>query len=285
MQCIIIKFKGAGLFDRWKYSKDKVCDISGMHDRRDFRRINVPVGNLSVRHIANLLHVLCGERPSPSVRRSMIKPIQAITNLARKARVKITSVLNNDKYIPETKTIRKAIDNAWQTATHDVFLNGKRQPLKGLLYWERLKVYLGVVLYGKFRELVGQLLGRNATSSRLEDVVEKLNANHSGSIKAFVSECIACHRTAFAQLLLGDTSTAAFNQVTNYICRITVPKGIESICRIDGEIFLPVTSSEIDLLRNGTGIATFLEGGYAYIASIEDDYSENLISGTVSPVE
>jgi hypothetical protein len=285
MQCVIIKFKGAGLFDQSKFSKDKVCDIGGMHDRKDFPRINVPVGSLSVRHIANLLHVLCGERPSPSVRRSLIRSNNAITDLARKARVRITSVTNKGKYIPETKTIRKAIDNAWQTSTHDIFLNGKRQPLRGLLYWERLKAYLGDELFGKFLELVGQLIGKDATSSRLENVVEILNANHLAKIRPFVDECMLCHRTAFAQLLLGDTATAAFNQVTNYLCRITVPKGIESICRIDGEIFLPVTAPDIDLLRNGTGVATFLEGGYAYVASVEDDYSENLISGTVLPVE
>lgn len=285
MQCVIIKFKGAGLFDSWKYSKDKVCDIYGMQDRRKFRYINVPPGNLSKRHIGNLLHVLCGERPSPSIRRTLINPIHRITNLAGKARVRVTSVINREKYISEVKTIRKAIDNAWQTATHDIFLNGKKQPLKGLMYWERLKEYLGNELYGKFCKLVEQLLGKEDLSLRLEDIVERLNAQFGEEIKAFVVECIESQHTAFAQLLKGDTATAAFNQVTNSLCRITVPKGVENICRIDGEIYLPVEQSDIELLRNGTGVATFLEGGYAYISSIEDDYSENLVFGTVLPVE
>ena len=285
MQCVIIKFKGAGLFDRWMFSKDKVCDVEGMHERRQFRHIDVPTGNLSVRHIANLLHVLCGERPSPSLRRSFIKSVPRIDQLARKSRVKVTSTTNKGKYIPEAKTIRKAIDNAWQTATHDVLLNGKKQPLKGLIHWERLRAYLGDELYGKFRALVAAVLGEQAFTSRLESTIELLNAKHGSELKPFIRECAAAKRTAFAQLLSGDTTTAAFNQVTNDLCRITVPKGKESICRIDGEIFLPVTADEIRLFQKGTGVATFLEGGFAYVSSVEDDYSDNLVFGTLAPVE
>jgi hypothetical protein len=153
------------------------------------------------------------------------------------------------------------------------------------MYWERLRAYLGNELYGKFRLLVEKLIGKEVASSRLEEVIERLNAEHKEGIQPFIKECIAYHRTAFAQLLIGDTATAAFNQVTNDLCRITVPKGKESICRIDGEIFIPVKSSEIDLLRKGTGVATFLEGGFAYIASVEDDYNDNLVFDTVKPVE
>jgi hypothetical protein len=285
MQCVIIKFKGAGVFADLKYSRDKVCDANGMHDRKNFQFITVPVGNVSFRHIANLLHVLCGERPTPSIRRSFIRPVPAIADLARKARVKVTSVINRDNYIPEAKTVRKAIDNAWQTSAHDIFLNGKRQPLKGLLYWARLNSYLGSDLYAAFRGLVEQLLGASALSARLEDVVEQLNAKFRKEIEHFVNECIESHRTAFAQLLAGDTATAAFNQVTNDCVRITVPKGVERICRIDGEIFIPVSPEELEMLQKGTGVGTFLEGGHAYISSVEDSYSDNLVTGTVIPVE
>jgi hypothetical protein len=285
MQCVIIKFKGAGLFDNLKYSKDKACDTEGMHERRNFRHIDVPVGTLSVRHISNLLHVLCGERPSPSLRKSFIKPLTRITGLAQKACVRVTSVVNRDKYLPEAKTIRKAIENSWQTATHDIFLNGKRQPLKGLIYWERLRAYLGNELSDKFKALAEKLLGRECLSLSLEAIIERLNAEHKEGIKPFLCELTANRRTAFAQLLSGDTATAAFNQVTNDLVRITVPKGKENICRIDGEIFLPVEPAEMELLRKGTGVATFLEGGYAYIASVEDDYNDNLVFDTVKPVE
>jgi hypothetical protein len=289
MECLILRFKGAGIFNP-KWSKDKVFDAAGMHDRKTFGTIDVPVGCLSKRHISNVLHVLMGERPAPSIRASFIKPIESIRKLADGARVKIDSLITLDKkgnkhYLKETKTVRKSIPNCWNTASHSITLNGINKPLKGeTLSWELIKVYLGDVLYQSFLKLVKTCIGDSALKERVEDVIGLLSSKHNSAVRAFIAECSEACKEPMAHLLRGSTEAAAFNQSSDVLVRRTVCKGVEEISRIDGTIYVPMSNKDLDRVRKGPGSATILEGGVVFIEGV-DDFSDNLISDTLKPVE
>lgn len=285
MKCVIIEFKNAGIFNP-VFSKDKVFDLNGMSDRRSFARIEVPVGTLSKRHISNLLHVLQGERPSPSLRSSHIKPIPEISKLASKVRIRLRCVLNSKaRYIGEVKSVRKCITNAWPTAKHNIVLGGKKQEMQGgLLTWERLHVFLGDEMFEEFEQLAVKCLGKGCLKERLEDVISGLS-NTKSRVEAFADKCENQGKTPLAHLLKGTTYAAFFYMKNDQRIRLNVPKGIETISRIDGTIFVPVNEKELDKFRNGTGVATFLEGGVAYVKSVEDSFSENMLVGAVEPVE
>jgi hypothetical protein len=282
MKCLIIAFKNAGIFNP-AFSKNYVFDLDGLHKRRLFARIDVPIGTLSKRHISNLLHVFQGERPSPSLRSSHIKPIPEIIQLAGKTKVKIHSVGNNKKqYLTEVKNVRKCIPDSWPPTKHNIILAGKLQEMQGgLLTWERLHVFLEDDLFVEFQQLVIKCLGERCLKERVEDVISKLS--NVKEVEAFANKCEEQSKTPLARLLKGTTYAAYFYTKPDQRIRLTITKGIEKISKIDGEIFVPVTEKELEKFRNGTGIATFLEGGVAYIKSVEETYSENLLVGAVEP--
>jgi len=290
MKCLILQFKGAGIFDPRK-SKDKVCDLNGRWKRNSFTTIQIPVGTLSKRHISNLLHVLMGERPSPSIRASLIEPIKEIVALAEKTRVKIDSTKDKSgKYIQEVKTVRKSVVNAWPTALHEIKLKGKNEYLKGsTLTWEVLRVFFdGTEFFSEFRNLVEGILGKDALSNRLEHVIERLS-HHRDKTRSFADKCLSGGKTQFGKILKGEkyTSSKYFNSLydsRDMRLRLTVTKGVEKIARLDGRIYVPVTDEVLEKVRRGPGTATFLEGGVVFIEGVED-FSENLIFGTQEPVE
>lgn len=294
-KCLILSFSNAGIFSESFRSKDKMSDIEGLHDRDALSKINVPIGTLSRRHVANLLHVLFGERPSPSIRKTYIKPVCEILTLAEKSRVKITTVTEEieDKakikksiYPKEVKVVRKSIVNSWQPNKHSIVLNGKVQQFAGLLYWERARQYLGEELLEDFKKVVSLLLGEDGTKLPIEKVIEKLNAEYLENeiVKVFLQKLQEKEKTPFLRLLKGEVATAAFNQVTNINVRLTVPKGIEKIEKISGTIYVPINEYWINKLKNGTGTGTFLEGGVVFIKGVQD-LSDNLLYETTELVE
>ena len=291
MKCLILKFRNAGIFyDPLKKSKDNVFYMYGMSmiKRGKYPHMDIPVGNLSKRHISNVLHVLMGERPAPSIRASLIKPIPAIQKLAEKSRVKVDSVItrnNNgqDQYFTETKSIRKSISNAWPTAVHDIYLNGERNDLIGcLLTWEFIKSYLRDTpeLYNELVDLVKQKLGGKYLNERFEKVLGLLSKL---SIEPFIEKCKKMSKTPLAHVLSGTTYAARFFARNDYQCRLTVPKGVEKISRIDGTIYVPMGDNDLERIRNGPGSATILEGGVVFIEGVED-FSDNLVFDTIEPV-
>ena len=294
MKCLILRFKGAGIFDH-RDTSDKVCDLNGRSDRDSFQVIQVPVGTLSKRHISNLLHVLMGERPSPSIRASLIRPVEEIDSIATGAHVMVATRTmkardDSEQYIKETKTVRKSVIDAWPMAQHTITLEGKTEYLKGrVLTWEVLRVYFdGTELFDDFRELVRKILGGDALNERLEHVIELLST-HREKITSFANTCADKRKSQFCKLLMGDRYTSTKYYLSLYDSRdqrlrLTIPKGVEKISRIDGTIFVPMTEEHLEKIRKGPGTATFLEGGVVFIQGVED-YSENLVFGTQKPVE
>ena len=284
MKCLVLTFQNAGLFNP-KWSKDKVCDANGVHDRNTFAIIDVPVGTLSLRHISNVLHVLMGERPVASIRATHLKPIKEIFDLARGAHVKIDTVLNGDKYWRETKNVRKSIAGSWNTAAHTIKLRGIDKPIKAVVVtWDKLIIYLGSELFEKFKDFAIRQYGENALKERAEDVISMLSNINNPEKEHIISLCENAAKTPLAHLLRGNTEAAAFNQASDVLIRRTVLKGVETISRIDGKIFIPIDEQSLERISTGPGSATLLEGGVVTIEGVED-MSDDLIFDTKKPVE
>ena len=61
---------------------------------------------------------------------------------------------------------------------------------------------------------------------------------------------------------------------------LLVPSSPETVSRYNGTIIVPADSADfVERLNNGTGVATFLEGGFATLKGIES-WSEALLTGT-----
>jgi hypothetical protein len=173
MKALVIRIRDAGIFKnpRISGSQDKVLDCDGYRSRFDRRSrtgtpyIETVAGRFNIKHVANLLRVLWGERPVPSLRKVSRHFVgdPAFEDLAKKVLVKIDSpVLPGDKahkdkayYPEETTTVRKSIGDSWQTATSTYILDGNPVQVRGgLLYPDRLLRFLGKDLYEQYKKLV-----------------------------------------------------------------------------------------------------------------------------------
>lgn len=286
-KALVVRFRNAALFTDPTRSSDRMISGRDRTDRGKAPRVNFPEDTLDVRHVANMLHVLMGERPVPSFRASAAKPDLAILAMAREARVQIAMW-----GVEETKTVRKAVKDAWNTVTLRYHLNDKDVMVKGgLLYHDRLERFLGKELYVTFLETVRTVTGTSdpRTTIPAHSAIEILNANgHRPEVVAFAKACVDHERTALANLVKigGNTASITFHQGTGSKLNIlVVNKAVEKVRRVSGTIYVPLSGDgELARIRQGTGVATLLEGGFVSIQRI-DDWTEELIHGTKQVVE
>ena len=201
MKAVCLRVRSAGVHQdpRLTHPTDKVFDVEGKisrYDRRSkkaFSYLKVTPGRLEYRHVANLLRVMCGQRPVPTLRKAHFTGNPWFEQVAKKARVKIQTPIIKDWYPVETGTIRKAVRDTWQTATIDYILDGEKVSVKGgLMYWDRLKRFLGEDLYRGFLNTLMLVSGLEEPEKRTtaHKVIELLNVNKSRKeVKKFCSLC------------------------------------------------------------------------------------------------
>jgi hypothetical protein len=275
---LVLKFRDATVFLESRYSADKIFDGKDRIKRKVGPLISVPEGTLDVRHVSNMLHVLMGERPVPTFRCSQAKRDESVHELARGARVSIEKTGE-----PELKTVRKAVDNAWNTTALHYHLDGKTVVVKGgLLYHDRLERILGRPLYQDFLQVLQEVGGK--AEMPVQAGIEFLNAhNAEPPVIAFVARCKAESCTSIANLigkgLEAKRNSISFHQGSKLLNALVVNKGIEKVRRISGTIYIPLDSPEMETrLRNGSGVATLLEGGLVHIVGV-GEWSDILVHG------
>lgn len=305
MKALVIRIKDAGVFKApgISGSQDKVLSIGGYASRFNKRDksctpfIKVPAGRLSYKHVANLLRVLWGERPVPTLREvhEVFKGDLYFEDLAKKVRVKIeTPVLPMDKghkdsyYPEEATTVRKSIGDSWQTATRSYYLDGGYVQVKGgLLYPDRLRRYLGNDLYTQFNALVAVFGGSKGTTQK---DVELLNEHKTDArVVAFCSACKAGSRTSLSNIILneGAESITMHTWSPSYPLNtlMSLQGAPEIIEKFNATLYVPVTEEDLTRIDNGVGVATFLEGGLAVIESCDEEWSELLELGNELTIE
>lgn len=285
MKALLIKVEGAGIYKdpRVSHSSDFMYDDNGKRRRFSERAkeatpyLSISPNTFSIKHVANLLRVLCGQRPVPTLRKTNIIGDPSYENVARKARVHI----NNDLF-EETVTQIKSIKDSYNKSEAVYFLNGKIILKKGgLMYWDRIKRFLGMSLY---EEMIGTLKEIGAPSNITgPQAIEILNKNKDHfSVINFCQNCKG--KKSMVDLIDGIKDQSSVHQGTgNKLNILLVGRGIEKVSKVTAMIAIPLPEEMINQLNEGSGVATFLEGGFAYIEDIED-WSELLESDTV-PVE
>jgi hypothetical protein len=288
MKALIIKIREAGVFKapRLSGSQDKVLSMGAYVSRFDKRTktctpyLSIPAGRLSYQHVANLLRVLWGQRPVPTlreVRTDVLKGDPYFEALAKKVRVKIeTPVLPVDKghkesyYPEETATIRKSIGDSWQTATQSYLLDGAYKQVKGgLLYPDRLRRSLNGDLYDQFCSIVKEYGG----AGTVQKSIELLNVHKEDA--RVIAFCEACRDNGGTSL-----SNIIMNQVEKGISTHASPAKplnllmasgtIQTIEKFNAIMYVPVTDEDLEKIKEGTGVATYLEGGLATVEGVED---------------
>ena len=303
MKALKIKIRDAGQFrdPRISRSQDKMMDCAGYISRYDRRSkkstlyIRIPAGYLCTKHIANLLRVLWGERPVPSLRKvnEHFKADSYYEHLAKKVLIGMeTPIMSADKahrdnayYPEETTTIRKSVGDSWQTATTTYHLDGKPVQVKGgLLYRARLIRYLGESLYEHFIDLVNTHGGADTVKAG----IELLNRHKTDAdVAAFCIECKANGRTSISNIVLNENpaSVTLHTFSPNYpLNMIMACSNVDTIEKFSATLYVPVTEEDLRRVDAGTGVATFLEGGLATVENVQD-WTELLELDKVNPVE
>jgi hypothetical protein len=215
-------------------------------------------------------------------------------DLAKKVRVRIeTPVLpvgpahKMESYPEETVTIRKSVGDSWQTATRPYFLDGNFVQLKGgLLYQARVHRYLGNGLYDRFSRLVRSY---GVSCESVQQAVELLNAHKTdAAIIDFCNACKAGKKTSLANMILNTHSDsinihASPTGLSNLNVLMALGT-VQIIEKFNAVLYVPVTDEDIARVNEGTGVATFLEGGFASVEGIED-WSDLLELDTTETVE
>ena len=269
-KALLIKFENAGIFPETRRSSDKMYDLRSMKiKRKDAPVIDIPPGKFDWRHVSNVLHVLMGERPVPTIRETLLKPDSDIQEAAKQARVHIETPVNDRGYeTREMMTARKTVKDAWQTSRIAYFLDGKPVQIKGgLLYWARLERLLGTALLDDFIKIVQEITGQSNVTKHFSAhcVIEMLHDNfEEPRVQDFCQKCIKASRSSLVNVIdpKGNKESITFHTGVGSKLNIQmVNSGPETIVKLSGTIFVPVNEELISRLSRGCAVwQRFLRG-------------------------
>jgi hypothetical protein len=276
MKALCISIKNAGL---WKYpmwSKDCVYDSNGKTIRKKFPYYEVPIGHLGVQQVANLLRVLCGQRPVPSLRKCNYTGDPLYEELAKKSRANIHSIYNDKGYIEEVVYTHKSNQFPQQTAKRNYILdNHNIGVIGGLIYWRRLRRIIND--NSLFQEIITTIQNLSKVNNVQESfhaqtAIEFLNKHKTKPIVIELCKNLKKnHHTSLSNIILNEHIDAiSIHQGYHGINSYLSCGSVEKIQRLDASLYVPVTNEQLKLFSNGTGAASFLEGGFVAIESIEE---------------
>lgn len=252
---LVLKFENATLFKN-KRTKDKIFDLlNGNRDRKDEQFFKEPI---TVYQISNMIHVLFGERPVPSLRKVLYSKNDYLFEKAKKSYLKIDNYMrfnDNKKEFEYTKEIiqtKKAVYNAWNPQS---FLN-----------WNRVFKLLEKDLYDEFLVILKEEFNISPKKDIFIDVVKIIKNSKNKRLNDFYNKINKMGKTSLTNDINNDTVQINMNPRTT----LTVNNGIEYITKFNGEILVPIDDNDIEKIKNNKGCATLLDGGLVYIKKIED---------------
>lgn len=256
MYYLKLKFKNAKLFIS-RNTKDFTFDIYGEKKSRDK---NLVLGeSIHVNHISNVLHVLFGERPVPSLRASIYNKSAKLNDLALNSYIKIDNyMINNTKnntmnFVTELTQTKKAVFNSYNPAVQ--------------MNWNIIENYFGEY-YDSFIEFIENLtniknIRNNYSNISLIEILKPYNTQITNYIKPI-------KKSALNDYLLRQ-STSEMVRLSKTL--LTINRGIDTITKLHGEILIPLSDDDLELFENvSTGTANILDGGLVYIEDLLSDY-------------
>ncbi len=300
---LVLEFRNAGFFKKHKDTKDFIFDIMGKRKRKDSLCYREPI---TAHQISNVIHVLFGERPVPSLRGVHFGNVDYYYQKASQSYLHITSYkrtikdkksnIEREEFVSEFLQTKKVVNDSWSKTD--------------FMYWERVSRYLGVELFNEFKKLLSELfevdditnkysfiqlreqvlsmgiatvppapLTNDDDKSKKERLdlnlfYDDLVKNKKGTpLDYFFTKMIKTKKTAIVTHFIGgEKRRSEMNMAANI--KVTVPTATESITKLSGEIIIPVTDDDILKLDSHKGCASILDGGLVFIKGI---FNENEI--------
>jgi len=246
---LVLGFKNARQFRPGKY-KDKVGDINGTRDRDDIDFFEEPITKYQV---SNLLHVLFGERPSPTLRETLIPRIDYYFDKANNSYIKLDSLKINNNFVYETMQIKKSAWNSWNPNVW--------------IYWEKVKQMLDEN-YDDFISLMKKEYGFNPLEKSFNEWIPIIREN--GVIKNYLLNVKG--KKPIYDYVYSDNKQERANINKNSRTMRTVLTAPVNITKHHGEIIIPVSDEDLSKLSRANG--TILDGGFVWIKGV---FSENQI--------
>ena len=256
--------------------------------------VECPLDTFLLCHVSNMLHVLAGERPQPTFRRTFKvgtpQKVQAIEDIARGALVRVTSGIMTD---PKTEKVESVYGpfKGESMMTRKTFRGslmpvgglsvslhgGKIEPRAALLFtWDRFKCHLGL---STSQKLVGFLMQSLGIQGNIEDynLLDVLRDSFTKIPKAAMQKTVDALdlKGPWRSLLLTGYLKELNGLRTGYgiaspMLDYSVSKGREFVVIRDAQIHVPVTESEFELFRKGPGWATLIGDGLVTIESLQE---------------
>lgn len=268
-----ILFKNAKAFQKNnRNTKDKSYSfIDGILDRKlDVRYYDEPI---TVHHISNMLHVLFGKRPVPSLRKSIMKRDERLYQMANESYLRIDAPkiysgksedLKHD-YIHEFIMTKKSQWNSWKNDVKPNWYLLKR------FYVDRWDDY-----YTKLCSLFndGDLINKYS----VVEIIEKSKEFEKDFIINHFGDEFKRNGNAGVNMLFGGDHGVLFRNVGGNNLGYANLNGVERYKNLSGSILIRMSKNDLDVLNENSKLPTILDGGYVKINNIEpvgyigDDY-------------
>lgn len=270
---LVVKFKNAGLFIN---RPAQGYLLNGLERKK--REDHYFFEELITRYqISNMVHVLFGERPVPSFRKVFYKKLSYYENKALDSFLRIESYKTKNKDgkpipVKEVMSIKKDAYNSWNPQT--------------FVYWERLRKLLQMEksenpdeVYEHFVKVLKDTFKFKSTSEvtfneikkrilKLKDENPKI---YNLKIEPLFAYLKSKGKMPVENYVLKDQVDINYNKRTV----LMVIKGIDKVIRLSGTIIIPIEEKDIEKLRECSGYATLLDGGFVSIHKI---VNENMVN-------
>ena len=269
---LLLKFKSARLFrksgknNKNLRTKDFSFNLDGSYSKRD--ELPSFVEPITVHQISNMLHVLFNERPVSTLKGSLYNKNEYLFEKAKDSFMKIETPkykkFENEDYPTEIIQTKKAVWNSFNPSI--------------VLDWEIVRRYIDDK--DKFDTFVSNLntcFKFNPTSipfNKLIDLVSGLEIEIRIALYASIKELKGCDSLiyCFGRYDKGNFAAPDLSKLTNKTINCsakTINNGIENVYVLSGEIVVPVSDDDLNILKNySKGYANILDGGFVWIEKI-----------------
>ena len=301
MKTLIIKF-GAAKLPRTPWFDRKHAMIIG--SETNVKRCSSPAfwnecppETLLTTTVSNVLHVLAGDRPVPTIRKDdgpwAPTVRKDLYDLAAAAHVEITTgIAPSEKdpsvmeYVPKFGEIlmtRKSSAGSTDPATFAIEASSTKA--RRFCTWERFREQHPIQKYEDSYDTVvatvGSILGLSAAEVEEKPLLvafQEARAVNLDTLKKVID--VVNIRSPWKVIALTGVLPDAKSLRTGYgdkesIYRMTISRGCEKFSHRDGYIYVPLADGQEDLFINGPGFATILDGGLAVIEGVEDALEEH----------
>ena len=288
MRYLHLKFRNCGLMQH----ESSMGKSTSPHLERDKERIGEDVINdknfghdlsnpIPYTLLSNVLHVLCGEIPVPSKRKSLFERIPALDKIAKQSMVRYDIPITFNQYgkmegVELFQTQKWHWNSTMPISTMFKVADGTTKTVSGWYNWNMFRRNIkSNEARELIREFIKSIIGIDTRSLTLKQTVYELSkywgtTEFEENLRAFLSVNPQICSKPWLNVFFNMEATGS-NTAPNSSTPITVTKGTGRIKYLNGEIICPIEDESIceAIINNGVGAATLLENGMVYVVGLE----------------